>query len=162
LILGGNPVYNAPADLEFAEHLDRVETRIHLGLYEDETSRLCHWHVPETHYLEAWGDTRAYDGTVTIQQPLIAPLYEGAHAAHEVLAALDEDPDRSGYDILRGYWRYNRPSGERRGSSPPSSGDFEQFWRAALHDGLVEGSALGSEKVLLDKDWAAALEKGLG
>ncbi|MGH7429762.1 MAG: TAT-variant-translocated molybdopterin oxidoreductase, partial [Candidatus Methylomirabilaceae bacterium] len=75
VILGGNPVFTAPADIPFAEHLSKVRVRVHLSLYDDETSARCDWHVPETHYLESWGDARAYDGTVTIVQPLIAPLY---------------------------------------------------------------------------------------
>src|SRR5581483_11064804 len=74
VMLGGNPVYDAPADLDFAKALDRVGVRIHLSLYDDETSRLCHWHLPEAHFLESWGDARAWDGTATILQPLIAPL----------------------------------------------------------------------------------------
>src|SRR5207244_1045652 len=80
LILGTNPVYGAPADLDFATRLKKVPLRVHLGLYDDETAGLCHWHVPEAHPLEAWSDGRAYDGTVTIIQPLIAPLYEGKTA----------------------------------------------------------------------------------
>jgi molybdopterin-containing oxidoreductase family iron-sulfur binding subunit len=77
LVLGGNPVYNAPADLEFRRRFTKVPLRIHLSLYDDETSELCNWHLPET-ILETWGDLRAYDGTVTIQQPLIAPLTRAA------------------------------------------------------------------------------------
>ena len=76
LILGGNPVYNTPADVEFAAALQSVKFRVHLGLYDDETAALCHWQLPESHYLEAWGDARAYDGSITIQQPLIEPLYD--------------------------------------------------------------------------------------
>ena len=87
LMLGVNPVYNSPADLRFGENLLKVRTRIHLSLYEDETAELCHWHIPEAHFLEAWGDARAYDGTVSIIQPLIAPLYDGK-SAHEILAVL--------------------------------------------------------------------------
>jgi molybdopterin-containing oxidoreductase family iron-sulfur binding subunit len=71
VILGGNPVFTAPADLRFAEHLSKVRLRIHLSLYEDETSALCHWHLPKVHYLESWSDARAHDGTVTIIQPLM-------------------------------------------------------------------------------------------
>ena len=85
VILGGNPVYTAPADLKFGEALKKVATRIHLGLYDDETSAMCHWHIPETHYLEAWSDVRAFDGTASIVQPLILPLYRG-RSAHDVLA----------------------------------------------------------------------------
>ena len=129
LILGGNPVYTAPADVPFAEALNKVPFRAHLALYEDETSALCHWHLPEAHYLEGWSDGRAYDGTVSIQQPLIAPLY-GGRTAHEVVSALAGEP-RSGYDIVRGYWKTQR----RRG-------DFEVVWRKALHDGLMPDSAL--------------------
>src|SRR5262249_29407632 len=69
VIIGGNPVYDAPVDLKFAERMSKVKTRVHLGLFYDETSELCHWHIPESHYLESWGDARAYDGTVTIIQP---------------------------------------------------------------------------------------------
>jgi molybdopterin-containing oxidoreductase family iron-sulfur binding subunit len=103
LILGPNPVYTAPSDLKFAEALQKVALRAHLGLYEDETAALCQWHVPEAHFLEAWGDVRAEDGTVAIIQPLIAPLYQG-RSAYEVLAAFSDRPERSGYDIVREYW----------------------------------------------------------
>jgi molybdopterin-containing oxidoreductase family iron-sulfur binding subunit len=104
VIVGGNPVYTTPVDLKLDEaRMKKVGTAVHLSLYEDETSELCHWHIPETHYLEAWGDTRAYDGTVTIMQPLIMPLYNGK-SAYELLAAFTENPDRRGYDIIRDYW----------------------------------------------------------
>ena len=84
-IMGGNPAYDAPADLGFADALKNtsIPMRVHLGLYQDETAELCQWHVNEAHYLESWGDTRAYDGTVSIVQPLIAPLYSGK-SAHEL------------------------------------------------------------------------------
>jgi molybdopterin-containing oxidoreductase family iron-sulfur binding subunit len=75
---------------------------VHLGLYEDETSALCHWHIPEAHYLESWSDVRSDDGTVTIIQPLIAPLY-GGKSAHEVMATLTQ-AERPGYDLVRAYW----------------------------------------------------------
>jgi MoCo/4Fe-4S cofactor protein with predicted Tat translocation signal len=154
LILGGNPVYTAPADLEFANHLmakgdrgrDRVPLRIHLGLYQDETAVRCHWHLPEAHYLEAWSDARAYDGTASIVQPLIAPLY-GGRSAHEVLAALAEEPERLGYEIVRDTWRDYWQ--KQRGS-----GGFEQFWRTALHDGLIKGTRFPSRSVTLQAGWA--------
>ena len=95
----------------------------------------CHWHIPETHYLEAWSDARAFDGTVTILQPLIAPLY-GGKSAHELLAALMGQPDRSSYSIVRDYWR---------GQLPPE--DFERFWRTALHEGLIANTALPPREV---------------
>ncbi len=129
LILEGNPVVTAPADLRFAAHLEKVDMRIRLGLYDDETSRLCHWHVPAAHYLESWSDARAHDGTATIIQPLIAPLYDGK-TAHELLAACSGDGAQSAYDLVRDYWKRQ-----------PFSGDFEAHWRRALHDGLVAGTA---------------------
>jgi molybdopterin-containing oxidoreductase family iron-sulfur binding subunit len=144
LVLGGNPVYDAPADLRFREALERVELRVHLGLHADETSQHCHWHLPEAHPLESWGDARAFDGTVTIQQPLIAPLY-GGRSVLEVLALLGERPDRTGYDAVRDHWRGRLP------------GDFEKAWRRALHDGVVADSAFAPRTLpVVLGDWATA------
>ncbi len=140
LILGGNPVYTAPADLDFAGALAQVPLRVHLSLYQDETSALCHWHVNAAHPLETWSDARAHDGTATILQPLIAPLY-GGRSAHEVLAALT-GPERTGHDLVREHWQ--RVAG---------GADFEAFWRRALHDGVVPGTALPSRSVALRADW---------
>ena len=99
LILGGNPVYNAPGDLKFAEALKKVATSIHLSRYRDETSLESTWHLPEAHFLEAWGDARSYDGTYSVVQPLIAPLW-GGRSAIEVLAGFlasgEETSVRSG------------------------------------------------------------------
>ncbi|HMD37254.1 MAG TPA: TAT-variant-translocated molybdopterin oxidoreductase, partial [Vicinamibacterales bacterium] len=83
VVVGGNPVYTAPADLNFAEAMGMVPLRVHLSSHADETSELSHWHIPQAHFLETWSDGRAYDGTVSIVQPLIAPLYEG-RSAHEL------------------------------------------------------------------------------
>src|SRR4051812_37527011 len=85
VIAGGNPVYTAPVDLKFADAMSKVQLRAHLSLYDDETSALCHWQIPEAHFLEAWSDARGQDGTVSIVQPLIAPLYSG-RSVHELLA----------------------------------------------------------------------------
>ena len=85
VILGGNPVFTAPADLKFAERLSKVGLVTYLGTHVDETAHLAHWSLPAAHALESWGDARAFDGTVTLMQPLVAPLYEG-RSAHEVLA----------------------------------------------------------------------------
>jgi MoCo/4Fe-4S cofactor protein with predicted Tat translocation signal len=104
VIVGGNPVYTTPADLKLDDvRMKKVGLAVHLSLYDDETSDLCHWHIPETHFLETWGDTRAFDGTVTIQQPLITPLYNGK-SAYELLAAFTANPDRRSYDIVREHW----------------------------------------------------------
>jgi molybdopterin-containing oxidoreductase family iron-sulfur binding subunit len=140
LILGGNPVVTAPADLAFADCLAKVGLRIHVGLYPDETSALCHWHVPEAHYLESWSDARADDGTVTIVQPLIAPLYNG-RSAHEVIAAFTDRPERSGHDLVREHWRRQMPS-----LTDPA---FDKAWRQILHDGVVAATALPERPVTL-------------
>src|SRR5262249_34838546 len=130
LILGGNPAYTAPADSGFVEGLRKVKFKARLGLYEDETSALCDWHVNEAPELETWGDVRATDGTATVQQPLIAPLF-GGRSAVELLAALLKHPDRTGYEIVRATWRDRAPKGR----------DFERFWRTALHEGVVPDTA---------------------
>jgi MoCo/4Fe-4S cofactor protein with predicted Tat translocation signal len=100
---GVNPVYTAPADLPFAGALQKVRLRVHHGLYEDETSEYCHWHIPAAHELESWGDARSFDGTVSLIQPLIEPLY-GGKTAHELLAALSNQPDVTSYDVVRQFW----------------------------------------------------------
>src|SRR2546430_3561429 len=87
IILGGNPIYDAPADLNFAGKLADIETSIHLSEYDDETSKKCKWHVPRAHFLETWGDSRTWDGTITLAQPLIMPLYGGLSPA-ELLSLL--------------------------------------------------------------------------
>jgi len=139
VIMGGNPVYDAPADLGFGDCVknSKVGLRIYHGLYENETAELCHWSVNEAHYLEAWSDGRAYDGTVSLVQPLIAPLYAGK-SAHEMLSALVGVSDASGYDIVRGYW-------QKQNAGP----EFEAWWRKTLNDGFVEGSAYAPKVVSL-------------
>ncbi len=134
VVLGGNPVYDAPAELDFAAALQGVPFRVHLGAYVDETSALCHWHLPETHFLESWGDARAHDGTASIVQPLIAPLHEagGAKSVHELIAWLAGESETSAYELLRAHWR---------AASGKTGAEFESFWRAALHDGVVAGTA---------------------
>ena len=115
LIIGGNPVFNAPADLEFAKKMDKVRLRIHLSQHNDETSELCHWNINEAHYLESWSDVRTYDGTASIVQPLIMPLYDGK-TAHEVIAAFSSRSDRKSLDIVRDYWMRRVAAG---GEEPP-------------------------------------------
>ena len=83
---------------------------MHSGLFFDETATLSHWHIPAAHYLEAWSDARTIDGTVSIVQPLIQPLY-GGKSAHEVIATMSERPERAGYDVVREYWQANKPAG---------------------------------------------------
>ena len=130
LILGGNPLYDAPHDLDFTSKLKRVPTAIHLSPYYDETSVYCHWHVSESHYLESWSDARAYDGTATIVQPLIAPLYY-SRSAHDVLAAFSDKPGLPAYDAVRAYWT---EASAHLGTS------IDTGWRKWLHDGIVQGT----------------------
>ncbi len=137
IILGGNPVYDAPHDLDFADVMKsgKVPLRVHYGQYQDETAELCQWHVPATHELESWGDARAYDGSVCIIQPLIAPLYNGKSAI-EFVALLSGQADASGYELVRAYWQKQH-----------TGVDFEAFWRKSLHDGWIEGTAYAPKSV---------------
>ncbi len=137
IIVGGNPVYTAPVDLQLADAMAKVPFRVHLSLYDDETSALCHWQIPEAHFLESWSDARGYDGTVSIIQPLIAPLY-GGKSAHEVLAAMGDRPEQSPYDIVREFWS--------KGALTPA---FETSWRRWLHDGVVPNTNLPQKPVTL-------------
>jgi len=128
-IMGGNPVYNAPADIDFAGALANVPFSAHLALYNDETSLASTWHVPETHFIEQWGDARAYDGTVSVIQPPIGPLLDTVRSPVEMMALLTGDERRS-YDIVREYWE-----AEFEGD------DFNGAWRATLHSGVLADSA---------------------
>ena len=169
VIIGGNPVYTAPVELKFSELIQKAKFTAHLGMYNDETSAFCQWHVPEAHFLESWSDARAVDGTITIVQPLIAPLYSGK-TAHEVLTAFTEQPERTSYDIVREYWMRNwdKPTSGQAGTQPKASPSaapaaapkptpqFEKWWRKALHDGFVANSALAPKTLTAKTDWAAA------
>jgi len=130
VIIGGNPAFNAPVELGFGDRIKKAKLRVRLGLYADETTKFCQWQVPETHFLESWGDARAFDGTVTIQQPLIQPLY-GGRSAIQLLQGFLEQPERAPYDVIKGYW-----------NSQHTGADFEAWWRKAVHDGVIAGTAL--------------------
>jgi molybdopterin-containing oxidoreductase family iron-sulfur binding subunit len=129
IILGGNPVYDVPPDIELQDRLAKAKFSVHLSAYTDETSRACEWHVPEAHFLETWSDTRAFDGTISLVQPLIEPLF-GGRSKHQILAALLNDTTAADYDLVRRHWQ------ERGGWD-----DFEKRWRRSLHDGVVAGTA---------------------
>ena len=135
LILGGNPVFNAPADLDFASALARVPFRARLGVEEDETSAACRWHLPEAHPLESWGDLRAYDGTVSIVQPQIHPLYDGRSIPEIISLLLDPSP-RSGHDIVRGHWKDHA-----------HFIDFDGSWHKTLNDGVMAETAAKTKSV---------------
>ncbi|MBW3636604.1 MAG: TAT-variant-translocated molybdopterin oxidoreductase, partial [Armatimonadetes bacterium] len=149
LIMGANPAYSAPADLDFAEALKRVPTRMHFGHNEDETSVLCNWHVPEAHYLETWSDARAIDGTVSIVQPLVRPLYEAARSPVEMLSVFAGNPNLSAYDAVRGYWLTRRGGVENMA--------FDRFWQRTLHEGFIPGTAAPAVGATLAPGFAAAL-----
>lgn len=143
LVLGGNPVYDGPADLDLAARFRAVDTTIRLGLFDDETSRCCTWQVPRAHCLEAWGDARSWDGTLGIIQPLIAPLYGGLSEL-ELLASVLGEPAPRGYDLVRSH------------VAPFLAGAFEPAWRRALHDGVVADTALAAVSPEVRGDAVAA------
>ncbi|MBM4361233.1 MAG: TAT-variant-translocated molybdopterin oxidoreductase [Deltaproteobacteria bacterium] len=142
VILGGNPAYDAPSDLGFAAALGKVKNVLRAGLHEDETTLLAGWHIPLAHYLESWGDTRALDGTIGIQQPLIAPLHGGLSDI-ELVALLLNDGTREGLDIVK-------RTLARRVSD-------ERLWRKAVHDGVLAGTALSPVQPALRPLGAIAL-----
>jgi molybdopterin-containing oxidoreductase family iron-sulfur binding subunit len=162
LIVGGNPVYNAPDDLRFGERMRSLRERreregqpalfVHLSLYQDETSRQCHWHIPETHYLEAWSDTRAYDGTASIVQPLIEPLYRN-RSAHELLAVLSGHQGIPPLEIVRATW-------PRHWESRGASGRFDEFWQMSVHDGVIADTKSSPREVHWRDDWQRHLNRG--
>ena len=151
-MFGVNPAFNAPADLEFLSALERVKMSVQHGLFADETGAACTWHVPDVHYLESWSDVRSSDGTASIVQPLIAPLYNGK-SIHEMLNVALGHPERSAYDTVRTFWR------ETTGGQ-----NFENDWGKSLHDGIVgEPNAPSREvNVTLRDDWAQSLTKNNG
>ncbi len=134
VIVNGNPVYNAPAELDFAGAMKNVEFIAHLSDRIDETSLLSHWHIPLAYELESWGDARAYDGTASIIQPLIQPLFDGVSPIEFISAVAGISKD--GYEIVKEYW-FSRFGGD----------DFEKTWRRYLHDGLVANSAFPKKSV---------------
>ena len=130
LILGGNPVYDAPVDLGFSAALKKVSTSVHLSEYRDETSHLATWHVNRAHYLESWGDARSFDGTICLIQPQILPIF-GGKMPLEIMALTLGQKDQSALDIVLA-------AAEKYFGSVE---DFDRAWRKALHDGFVAGSA---------------------
>jgi molybdopterin-containing oxidoreductase family iron-sulfur binding subunit len=130
VILGGNPVFDAPADLDFVSALAKVPHSIALGHTVDETSSKVEWHIPRAHFLESWGDARAVGGTLSVVQPLILPLF-GGRSAVEVLGVMVGGKERPGYDIVRETW-----------ATILGKGEFDKNWNRVLHDGLLAGSEL--------------------
>jgi len=147
VILGGNPVFDAPADLDFASAMSAVPHTIALGHTVDETSSAAEWHIPRAHYLESWGDARAVGGTLSVVQPLVLPLF-GGRTPVEVLGLMVGDEDRPGYEIVRETWK-------------PILGEaeFERQWNRVLHDGLLAGSDLPEVSPDLTGDPVAELAR---
>ena len=142
LILGGNPAYDAPANLKFAEALEKVPTSIHLALHEDETSQLCTWHLSRTHYLESWGDARTFDGTVSVVQPLIEPLTDG-RSPIEILSLIVDEKPRADEEIVR-------KTIESLVDKPVT--DYR--WKKLLAEGVVKGTESEPVKIEDLAGWA--------
>jgi MoCo/4Fe-4S cofactor protein with predicted Tat translocation signal len=139
VILNSNPVYASPVDVDFESALAKVKTSVHLGSHQDETGQTTAWHINSQHYLEMWSDARACDGTVSIVQPMIDPLY-GGHSEHEIIQSMLDNPDRSPYDAVRATWLGDA-------NAPLAKGDAEFNWRKALHDGWIENTAFQPKNV---------------
>jgi Fe-S-cluster-containing dehydrogenase component len=125
IMIGGNPIFDAPADLEFEKKLTRARFTLHLSPFQDETSAACQWHVPENHFLESWSDAVGSDGSTSIVQPLIAPLYSG-YSRHQLFGLFLGQVSAQDYDLVRDYWR-----------SHAQWNDFEKQWRQVLSDGFL-------------------------
>jgi MoCo/4Fe-4S cofactor protein with predicted Tat translocation signal len=126
VILGSNPVFTAPADLNFAAALQQAGTVIHLSDYVDETSRAANWHINRAHFLEAWGDGYSYTGARSVIQPQIQPLFNG-WSVIELVNVILEGEWAEGYDLVRETW------------SDYYTNNFERQWNQLLHDGIDEG-----------------------
>jgi molybdopterin-containing oxidoreductase family iron-sulfur binding subunit len=145
LILGGNPAYNAPADLKFAEALKKVPNSIHLSLHEDETSKLCGWRPSRAHYLESWGDARTFNGAATIVQPLIEPLFDG-RSPIEVLSLIIDEKPRTGHEIVR-----------ETAKSLVGNSFTEYRWKKLLAEGVIAGTE--AKPVTIEKLAKAAAQE---
>jgi MoCo/4Fe-4S cofactor protein with predicted Tat translocation signal len=147
VILGVNPIYSAPSDLHFQDAFAKIPVTVALGSHVDETGSIATWHVNKAHYLESWSDARAYDGTISIIQPMIAPMYGGV-STFDVFQTLLENKQLSAYDVvLANAKTYIRT---------PAGGDFAAAWRKALHDGWVEGTAFTAKAAGASKSAVAS------
>ena len=146
LMLETNPLYSAPVDLDFAAALKRVPLSVSLALYADETAEASTWLIPATHEYEVWSDARAFDGTVTIQQPQVRRLY-GGHSAQELLAVMLADTSPDDYALVRSYWQQE--------AQQKGNGNFEEFWHESLRSGVVKGSAAAPVTAAPKSDVAA-------
>ncbi len=129
VIFDVNPVYSAPVDLNFSEAMKKAKNVVYMGLHEDETAALSTWFIPQTHYMEMWSDARSFEGTASVVQPVIQPLYDGK-STHELAAALMGQGSAQGYDLVRAYWQ-----GQMTG------GNFEADWQDVLSKGFFPNTA---------------------
>jgi molybdopterin-containing oxidoreductase family iron-sulfur binding subunit len=143
IIIDSNPVYDAPADIGFAKEIKKAAYSVYMGMHGNETAALCRWLVPATHYLESWGDVRAFDGTASIIQPLIAPVYGGI-SPHSLIAILQGAGNAPAMEIVKSYWR-------KQINSP----DFEKFWEEALKSGILPNTQAPGRSPALKSNWAA-------
>jgi len=146
VIVGGNPAYDTPADLNFGEKIKSIENTIRLGIRFDETSELCKWHINRAHYLEQWGDVRSVEGLAGIIQPLIAPLYNGKSEI-ELWKLLASGIDGRGYDIVRETWQ-----------EIIAGGNFDKKWDRILHDGFLPGTKNKTASPKVERKDIAALK----
>jgi molybdopterin-containing oxidoreductase family iron-sulfur binding subunit len=130
LIIDANPVYDATGDLGFSEVIAAIPFTAQLAACRDETAERCTWHLPLTHVLETWSDIRAFDGTASIIQPLILPLYD-SRDPHWMLAMLQDGIGASALDTVRSHWRTTQASGS----------NWDDWWRQTLQDGIVANTA---------------------
>jgi molybdopterin-containing oxidoreductase family iron-sulfur binding subunit len=143
IVIGGNPAYDAPGDLDFAAKLNSVPNSVRLGLYDDETSAACRWHVPQAHDLEAWGDARAWDGTMGVLQPLIEPLY-GGWSAIELIARLADGRPTPGYELVQATWS-------------AAGVDAGVAWQQVVHDGVAPATRFQPVVPALNASWTSPL-----
>jgi molybdopterin-containing oxidoreductase family iron-sulfur binding subunit len=145
IMLGGNPVFTAPADLQFAERLKKVQTTVSLSMFPDETAFVTQWNIAEAHPLESWGDARAFDGTVTVLQPLIAPLYDGKTVSEVLTVLIDAQSGKTAHDLVKDYWARAYAGGVGGWKvTDPTGAPFktaESMWKHVLHDGWITGTA---------------------
>jgi molybdopterin-containing oxidoreductase family iron-sulfur binding subunit len=139
LLGGANPAYTNPADVDFAAAVKNVKFTFHLGSHQDETAALCEWHINESHYLETWGDGRGHDGTVGLQQPLIAPLYAGKSALEVIVDLFPTAPTHDARELVRATWK-------KWFADTKQAGEFELFWQEAVRSGVVKGTAAAAAK----------------
>ncbi|MGA2061348.1 MAG: 4Fe-4S dicluster domain-containing protein, partial [Thermoguttaceae bacterium] len=151
LILGGNPVYNSPADIDFAEALKKVPTSVHLSLYRNETSGECAWHLPQAHFLETWGDARAYDGSYNIAQPMIKPLHSGRSAIEVLAVILGEPSNTTALELV-----------QATAKAAIGEDGFEKQWREFVHDGFKIDDSLGEQNIEAQGPHPNPLPKGEG